>query len=364
VSAIGCQHGSSLSSDLAAVVRGLASILVSLPLVAGCGQGGSSSASNVKAESDARDQARAERITLQSSDFPIGWSVEAKADQRRFVPIRDCVKLRGNDLRPTGTSDSTVIEGDKSERSAFDSTVVVSAVAIYADKERARIAFERLQRRPARARLSECFKARADNHFTDISSERLPTPRLIDEAAARQVGNELAGPSLTDGAVGFKVSMTLVDSSAPAWGDVTVLWKGRAITVLTFYHAYFEWDEYEEHSLTNTVARRMAFDTGPRGSTATQAPRVFPIISCGSLVAASVYEISARRVSCIRARRIVRQWLVQCEQAGRDPCLTTSRFYCRTLDASYRYNDMECIYQIDLRKLLLSQRTVRFRIEG
>src|SRR5512133_2698597 len=83
---------------------------------------------------------------------------------------------------------------------------------------------------------------------------------------------------------------------------------------------------YEEHPLSNTVARRMAFDTPTVGSTATQAPRAFPLISCGSLVAASVYEISARRISCIRARRIVRQWLAQCEQAGKDPCLTTSRF--------------------------------------
>jgi hypothetical protein len=121
---------------------------------------------------------------------------------------------------------------------------------------------------------------------------------------------------------------------------------------------------YEEHPPTNTVARRVAFETPAVGSTAMQVPRAFPIISCGSLVAASVYEISARRISCFRARRIVRQWLAQCEQAGKDPCLMTSRFYCRTLDASYRSNHIGCVYQLDLYKQLVSQRTVRFRIEG
>jgi hypothetical protein len=121
---------------------------------------------------------------------------------------------------------------------------------------------------------------------------------------------------------------------------------------------------YEEHPPTNAVAIQVAVHTPAVGSTAMQAPRAVPIISCGSLVTASVYEISARRISCFRARRIVRQWLAQCEQAGRDPCLTTSRFYCRTLDASYRYNHIGCVYQLDLYKQLVSQRMVRFRIEG
>jgi hypothetical protein len=91
--------------------------------------------------------------------------------------------------------------------------------------------------------------------------------------------------------------------------------------------------------------------------------RVSPT-SCGNISSALVFAITARRISCVVARRVVREWLFQCERAQKDPCRTTSQFHCRTRDASYRYNHIGCVYELDRRKAFASQRNVIFRIEG
>lgn len=87
-------------------------------------------------------------------------------------------------------------------------------------------------------------------------------------------------------------------------------------------------------------------------------------ISCGNLQSAFVYAIRAHRISCEVARRVVREWLSQCEPAQVDPCRTTSQFRCRTRDESFRYNHIGCVYELDRRKAFASQRVVIFRIEG
>jgi hypothetical protein len=181
----------------------------------------------------------------------------------------------------------------------------------------------------------------------------------MDEAAAHQVGKKLIGPSLTDDAAAYEVRMALVDSGAPAWEDVMFLRKARSVAALAFFHAYFQWDEYEQDPLANTFARRMGSDTGSLGSASTQGPRTLPAASCGNLLSASITGITARGLSCVRARRIVRQVLSNCSG---DPCvLTATHFYCTTRDASYRYSHIGCAYQPDLRKPIRSQRTVLFQ---
>lgn len=345
--------------SLLAFVRTLALLFVVLMFGAGCGENGSSSANNAETQIDPDDEARAARITFQRSDFPIGWSVQAK-DQGRFAAIPGCLKLRWSDLAPSGSSVSKIIEDDTaSEPSAFETTYVASAVAIYSDEDQARIAFERassdaFEQISMREKLAECFKAYTDNQVEDVSFQQLPAPRLIDEAAVHQVGKKLIGPSLTDDAAAYEVRMTLVDSGAPAWEDVLFLQKARSLAVLTFFHAYFDWDDYEEEPLANTVARRMGSHTGSLGS-----PATLPAASCGDLLSTSISAITGRGLSCVRARRIVRQFLSNCSE---DPCLLTrSHFYCATRVASYRYSHIGCAYQPDLRKPIRSQRTVVFQ---
>jgi hypothetical protein len=343
--------------------RRLVLILVFLTLGVGCGQARSNGATNSDTEIDLQDQARAERVVFHRSDFPTGWSLEAaQTNGGRVGAILHCLQLRWSDLTPTGSSNSKISE-DSTSYAAFETTFTASAVAIYASEDQARIAFERVSSdafEPTREELVKCFKSYAQNHVTGVSFRQVPAPQLIDAAAVHQVGKSLVGPSLTDDAAAYKVEMTLIDTGGPAYDDVVVLRNTRSIAVLTFFQAYLEWDEYEEEALANTVARRMAFDTG---SPATQVPQTLPAVSCGELRTAAITKIKARHVSCVRARRIVRQWLAQCERAGTDPCLQRrTRFYCTTLDASYRYNDIGCVYQPDLRKPITAQRTVLFQL--
>jgi hypothetical protein len=126
-----------------------------------------------------------------------------------------------------------------------------------------------------------------------------------------------------------------------------------------FFHAYFQWDEYERDPLANTFARRMGSDTGSLGSASPQGAETLPATSCGNLLSASITGITARGLSCVRARRAVRQFL---SNYSGDPCvLTANHFYCTTRDASYRYSHIGCAYQPDLRKPIRSQRTVLFQ---
>lgn len=352
-------------SPLLAFFRTLALLLVFLTFGTGCGESSSSSAADAEREIDLEDQARAARITFQRSDFPKGWSVEAKRDQGRFAPIPGCFRLRWSDLAPSGSSTSKLTEDDTaSEPSVFDATFVASTIAIYADEDQARVAFERassdaFERLPTREKLAECFNAYSDSYVEDLSFRQLPAPRLLDEAAAHQVGTKLIGPTLTDNAAAYEVRMTLVDWGAPAWEDVMILRKARSVAVLAFFHAYFQWDEYERDPLANTFARRMGSDTGSLGSASPQGAETLPATSCGNLLSASITGITARGLSCVRARVAVRQFLSNCSG---DPCvLTANHFYCTTRDASYRYSHIGCAYQPDLRKPIRSQRTVLFQ---
>lgn len=351
-------------------------LLVFVTFGVGCGETGSSSSTNAKTEVDSRDQALAKRITFQRSDFPADWRAETQADQRRLrrlAPIPDCLKLRWSDLTPTGSSQSKVAEeGDtKAAPSEFDFIFASSAITIYANEDQARIAFKRATsdafEPEARDELANCFKdymtqADPDEPVTDITFQPLPTPRLTDEAAAHQVGKMLVAPPLTDDAAAYQVEMI---SGISVYDDLVFLRKARTIGVLTFFQYGPQWDKYQEEPLAKTVARRMGSETGSLGSAGTQGPRKFPVVSCGDLPSASITKIKARRLSCARARRIVRQFLSDCRDLASDPCLLTrSHFYCTTLAASYRYNNIGCVYQPDLRKPTASQRTVLFELDG
>jgi hypothetical protein len=341
----------------------------------GCGETGSSSATNAKTEIDPQDEARARRITFHRSDFRAGWRAETQADQRRLrrlAPIPDCLKLRWSDLTPTGTGESKVANEGDSAPSEFDFTFVSSTITIYANEDQARFAFKRATSDAfepgARDKLARCFtdymdsQADPDERVTDISFRRLPTPRLTDETAVHQVGKMLVAPPLTDDAAAYQVEMI---SGIGVYDDLVFLRKGRTIGVLTFFQYGTPWDTYEEEPLAKTVARRMGSETGSLGSAGTQGPRKFPVVSCGDLPSASITKIKARRLSCARARRIVRQFLSDCRDLASDPCLLRrSHFYCTTLAASYRYNNIGCVYQPDLRKPTATQRTVLFELDG
>jgi hypothetical protein len=88
------------------------------------------------------------------------------------------------------------------------------------------------------------------------------------------------------------------------------------------------------------------------------------VAACGDLQSKGVYEIVTRHVSCVLARRVVRQWLAQCEADQKNPCLTTSRFFCRAAYLSFHENTYRCVYEADRRKARVSQRAVRFFLRG
>lgn len=109
-------------------------------------------------------------------------------------------------------------------------------------------------------------------------------------------------------------------------------------------------------TLVLVCALALSLTTSP----ARAAKQGLTIASCGDIPSILVYGITARRVSCLAARRVARQWGSQCAQIRTGSCLTTSHFYCRYRDTAYEAGAIRCVYELDLRKAMTAQRAVRF----
>ena len=110
------------------------------------------------------------------------------------------------------------------------------------------------------------------------------------------------------------------------------------------------------------VAFAVLLLAAPTIATDRSAPRT-AVAACGNLPY-GIYEVASRHISCVRARQVVRQWLSQCDFGRDNPCLTTSRFFCRATYLSLHENTYRCVYEPDRYKPRVSQRAVRFFLRG
>ena len=217
-------------------MRRLLVLLLGAAALAACGGGGGGGEAQTVIE--AADQARAESIVLQPSDFADGWT-SSPHEEEGGIEVAGCVELDLSDLTVTGDADSE----DFTRQPAF----VVSSATVFATREQAEQAFESY----AREELARCIADGLARSAEAGSGDGVD----VGEAAV----TDLPEPAVGDRSRGYRAKLTLAveEEQASLFVDFVFVQRKRSLATVAFASLLQAPGRALREDLTAKVAARM-----------------------------------------------------------------------------------------------------------
>lgn len=221
------------------MTRGLRSALAAAALavaVAGCG--GSGGGGNAQTVVDDADQARAEAIVLQPSDFPAGWE-GAPHEEEGGADVDECVELDLSDLTVTGDADS--------DDYSSETTFVISSASLFQTAEQAGQAFARYAREELARCIGDALAASAEAGTDEADVE-------VGEASV----STLSSPAFGDRSSGYRASLTLSveGEQAPLFVDFIFIQRERVLATIALASLLQQPSKTLREDLATKVAAR------------------------------------------------------------------------------------------------------------
>ncbi len=220
-------------------MRRIALAIAAMSLLAACGGGGGKT--STKAD-PAKDKTAAEKINLEQSDFPSGWtSAPHQASPEETASLQQLTQCVGiPDL--AGHTSATAQSPDFSMGQATTASSIVTFVKTTSEASNDLAAFQS-------GKTPDCLK----QFVQAIIKQRLPgaTPANLEV-------RQLQFPTLKDGTAAYQASFTVpvAGTNLPVYADFIYFRAGRAELTMATVNPGSPFDSKLEQNLANKMAAR------------------------------------------------------------------------------------------------------------